>query len=263
MFTKKVQAVQWLDEYAKGDKRRQFCPVYVFHDGFASREEASEFLKHAGYRPASFVYVSFCGMWYPVHMYSYAYSITVTKDSTFIVPSAFAGAFELPSKKLKAVRWPAERRPTAGRKWTPGIVHDMFLMDKELSVLTVSGDTVTEAMFTNAVILVGIPAFATEICIKTDTYISHVLSHYYNQKSLRYLFQDDIAPARQDGIQYMNPFSKTSSRTKYEADKKLEKRIADAGLAKPEPIKQEDVYTERFLRPQLLRYTLHDTWRRA
>ena len=99
-------------------------------------------------------------------------------------------------------------------------MYDLSLADKVVGVYTNDGCMVKSQILANNVITVfGQKFFSSEICIRTDQYVRQVFSHYYSDKSFAYLM-DDILRMRQMGVEYYNPFTKATSRSDKEKNRK-------------------------------------------
>ena len=219
MFAKKVQATIWNDELAKKsnrscgyqarDPRRNFVATYIFDDGFESKAQCLEHLRHCGFREQDFLLVRFTGQWYAVNFQSYGSHLLVTAEGFLYQGMAFQTTERIGEEEARTLRidpaWPDNKM------WQDGIMQDLLLLDKNLYIESngkpVPADSI---LFNNAAIIFGIPFFITEICIRTSSYTDHVLRNYYSDASLDRLLPK-IDDFRKDGVEYYNPFRDTFS----------------------------------------------------
>lgn len=213
MIVKYVECARWM---SRGGRR---CAkvVYVFDDGFASLEDAKDKIKKLGCIPENFRYVRFCSSWYAVYTMGYRRNIVVS-------PSECKGhteKFQPPQDIKFDASLFASPSVSDRKKWQDGIIKDLTLADQDFAVFRADGSKETNAIMENNVLIYfGITGFASEICVRTLQYVERVLRHYYNPTSLMYAF-DEIEEARENGAEYYNFFTKTSSKSYREQHKKL------------------------------------------
>ena len=216
MIVRHVECAYWMERGG----RRCAKAVYVFDDGFESLEEAKKAVENTGCHPENFRYVRFCNGWYAVYVRGYSRNVVISSECIKGNLEAFQETHEITaSPELFASPSVPDRKP-----WQHGIVHDLLLADENIAVCTADGNDERSAVMTNNVIITfGIQYFASELCIRSDSYVRHVFSRYFNPLSMEYIWQD-IRELRDSGIEYYNPFIKTSSKNYSEQRKKLLKR---------------------------------------
>ena len=272
MFARKVQSVIWMDRkyQAMGkDGRRQFEALYIFCDGFVSINEAVSAAAKAGCNSSSFLYICFCGMWYPITLDSYYSRAVLTKEKVYYVKEAFGPLYIVRTPDFVPSRAVIPDTPAADIKtWQDGICNDLKLIDKDVSVFTAAGIRIPESriLWNNALISFGLNFFSREIRITTDRYVEHVFSNYYSDWSLSYEYER-ISSLRAEGYIYYNPFLKTASRS--EAEKKKKEKALLKGLDAPPVAEREELFPggklmrEREKQPhRIYGSTDRDFWRR-
>ena len=269
MFARKIQSVIWMDKKAKRegkDARRSFESMYIFDDGYSEKKSIVNAVSALGFDIKAFLYIQFCGMWYAVHIESYHLHIVITKENI-----CYKLAFKEPSYKVPAAEYVSAHIRAYigdifpdGKKWQDGIALDMAMADPDMCVTTGDDKCLPPCsiLWNNAVITFGRMFFAREIKIVTDNYTSQVLSNYYSNRSLDFMY-DDILALRRDGYQYYNPFTGEKSRTEQERTKKEKEKLE--GLEVPPCIKREEItegvklMREREVRPRGV-YERTDRW---
>ena len=243
MFARKMQSVLWNDEKALREGRvakRNFESLYVFDDGYETKEELIGVITTAGIIPNRFVYICFCEMWYAVHIYTYERYLVISKESIYY---RFHNSFE--PGPLRSDGFPEGTVryilpcTAHNKKWQDGVARDILMADPDIHVEYADGSTVrdTSILWNNTVITFGRMFFAREIRITTDSYTSHVLSNYYNDRSLNFEY-DRILQLRREGYMYYNPFTGEASKTPKERSAKEKMRLE--GHPAPSCIKREE-----------------------
>ena len=249
-----------MDKQAKKegrDARRSFESLYIFDDGYASQKEISDAVYNHGFKREKYVYVRFCGMWYAVHIESYNVYVVISKDNIFYKLPFTESSYKEPAAGFdsKSVLPYVGTMFPDNKNWQDGIAQDMMMADPDIVVQANDDKPLSPytAFWNNVVITFGRMFFAREIRIVTDNYTSHVLSNYYSNRSLDYVY-DDIATLRQEGYQYYNPFTGEKSKTERERTKKEKEKLK--GLEVPPCIKREEIsegiklMREREVRPR-------------
>ena len=243
MFARKVQSVIWMDRkyQAMGkDARRHFESLYVFCDGFDSKDEAVKETEAFGFCGSSFLYLNFCGMWYPVSIDSYHSRLVITKEKVcyatrpFTVPYIVDAAAFNPSDAVLT-----DTPQQDNKRWQDGMCRDLQMIDSNLFLIRVDGGRLPESriLWNNTVISFALNFFVREIKIATNKYVEQVFSNYYSDKSLSYEYEK-IQALRNNGYLYYNPFLKTMSRT--EAEKRKKEKALLKGLDLPPAIEREE-----------------------
>lgn len=244
MYAKKIQSVIWMDERAMMEgrgARRQFESVYLFSDGFSSEKELEDRVDELGLLHSSFLHLHFCSMWYAVTLNSYFSHAVIAKEKICFQTKAFSRIQTADAEGFDASRLIVTNRPVQDRKkWQDGICRDLKMADPGLELFGPDGKKYEEnrIMWNNALITFGLGCFIREIKIATNGYVEHVLSNYYSDTSLSYLY-DDIYRLRDAGYTYYNPFLQTASRTEKEKNKKEKELLG--GVIVPPVIKREEI----------------------
>lgn len=243
MFARKVQSVIWMDRayQARGmDARRQFEALYIFPDGFTSSDEAADTVKTLGFDRHSFLYLSFCGMWYAVHINSYYNHAVLAKEKAYYTTERFGVVHTADITSVSPATTAAEGEPLQdNKKWQDGICRDLQMLDADISLADAGGRRIPESriLWNNALVSFGVNFFVREIKIATDKYVEQVFSNYYSDRSLSYEYEK-VRELRNCGCMYYNPFLKTTSRTESEKKKK-EKALLKGLSIPPAPSREE------------------------
>lgn len=241
MFARKIQSVIWMSRNAGGDRRRNFESLYVFADGFSSREELEARIRELGLSRDSFLFLDFCGMSYAVSLNSYHSRLVLTKEKIYLKEGPGGGFDVMDASDFDPDRAVITEFPVPDRKnWQDGMCCDMEMADPSLALFRADGSLVgkDEHIWNNAIISFALNFFIREIRISTNEYVEHVFSNYYSDRSLVSKYET-VYRLRDQGYLYYNPFWETVSRTESEKRKK-EKKLLE-GLQVPPVIKREEV----------------------
>ena len=209
MYAKKVTALQWLDMHASGNPKRRFQALYVFDDGFETREECVQTLQALEYDEDLFALVCFCDQWYAVNITGYKNFVVVSKEHVIYKPEQFADEIVMIalSEVNPSTKPPAYTLKADWKKWAKGIEKDMATIDPDVAVFVAGAKAARNTiMVNNILITLGREFFRTEICIRTKGYAYVVLHNYYNDRSMEYA-EEKITNLKSKGVEYYNPFT--------------------------------------------------------
>ncbi len=230
MYGKKVKALIWNDEtFQSKDIRRTFQPLYIFGDGFETLEAAIKAVLDKDYKEELFRYICFCRQWYPVFLNSFYKGMVITKEYVKYYDEAYGEWETVPYHEN--VEFKTQCFFAGNKPWQKGIYNDLNIIDENICVYTAKNVPVSGAEEVNSITTFGIPHFATEICIRTNSYTEHVFQHYYSNKSMEYK-RKIIIGLRGKGIEYYNPFSKETSKTEKEKNQKNRQLLKGVNLDK-------------------------------
>ena len=243
MFARKIQSVVWMDKKALSegrDARRNFESLYIFDDGYGTKEDVLNAVRDMGLNEQDFVYIFFCGMWYAVHLRDYRSFAVISGEGVYYSFTFMEATHRVSAKAFVssgAGRFVSGLSPDK-KLWQDGIVHDMRMVDSGIRAEDSLGGEVipSSALWNNTVITLGRMFFASEIRITTDDYVAHVMSNYYSDRSLDYEY-DRIADLRKRRYLYYNPFTGEKSRTESERRKRAAEKLK--GMEVPPCIKRE------------------------
>ena len=216
MFGKRVVAVIWNEmSRQSGDKRTRFVAYYLFDDGFSSLSECKQNVPE----PEKWAYVCFCDNWYAVNSDSYHRTIIATKENIILNEDEIEIIDKIPP-------YLSPHRINQ-RLWMNGIYLDLETIDSNLKVVDSDGHFPDPVTISNTIVTFGIPCFISEICIRRDTYAKHILTHYFNDRSLECQLEE-IKELRDEGYEYWNPFN--GERSSNEKEHRRNKRTSEKGI---------------------------------
>lgn len=223
MFAKKVESVIWMNNYTTGDRRRNFCALYVFDDGYETEEECLHTVNQLFQRPKQFATIRFCGQWYAINLHGCISHIVLTKEHVYY-SEGFERYKKISLEKAEELQLtPASYCPDEVA-WQDGIQVDLMQIDNDIQMQFGKRRVAPMSIEANNILICfGHHFFASEICIRTNDYANHVLSAYYNDQDLEDI-ADIIIGLRKIGYKYYNPFSNTASYS-YREKKKKEKQM--------------------------------------
>lgn len=224
MIGKRVSAVIWNDTKnpARGaNKRTRFIASYILDDGYGDIESCKEAVPH----PERWAYVCFCGNWYAVNAQSYDLIQLVSKDAVHKKRGYAQHEVYSPEEAEFPHLYPHSIGP---KYWVDGIYRDFLRIDPNLQVVDHNGIPFGDILtVSNTVVVIGIFFFATDVCIRRPGYVNHVLTHYYNDRSMEERLEK-IEVLKGLGIEFWNPFSENIATD--EKDKNRQKRAREKGI---------------------------------
>lgn len=213
MFAKQVECAFWKERCGK----RNAKVIYVFDDGFDSFDKVKKALADHDCNVNYFRYVKFCNYWFAVYVFSHRRRIVLSKEAA----KGSIAKYNIPDKiEFKQELFLRPSVPDV-KKWTDGIIHDLILIDPDIEVFCADGNKEMDPIMINNILnSFGIPYFASELCIRMDSYINNVFYKYFSIGTMYYM-EREIIEARKGGAQYFNPFTKETSKNYKEQYRKI------------------------------------------
>ena len=227
MFARKVQSAIWNDDRWGGDPKRSFTSTLIFDDGFPSQEDLLGYMASRDLPLERFVVVQFCDMWYAVNFVNNFTHILVTGERVWYMTNCNQPKPDVvPADELKAGDLEVPELVATDRPWQDGLIRSVEMIDIGTRLTQVRAGKEQPVLYDSLIwnhtlFLLAMHFFASPICIRDNDYTEHVLSAYFNDRSIRAMVPT-IFGLRKQGIEYWNPFTLETCRN-YNEKKKLEK----------------------------------------